>query len=689
MKIRLLAASLLSLLAASALAQTPTQPQTQLAPAQTVAVLPSHIPDGVILHCFCWKLRDIIDELPAIAEAGFTAIQTSPMQRAVRAGDVWYDVYRPYDYRFIDNAMGTRADMQELCQKAADLGIKVIVDIVANHGTGKTEAHDPWWDENGRMRWNTGGIDYSNRYSETHNELGGYGDSNSDDPDVQQRTLQYVQELKSLGVSGLRWDAAKHIQLPSEGCEFWNVVLSEPGIWSYGEILGTPAGGSGTSLLREYTTMMRVTDSGFTGKYAHGGHYDRGIAPDKLVYWAESHDTYCNAGQTASTPEEEIDRTWALVASRLGATALYLSRPQSKVNTAIKVATKGSTHFTSPQVAAVNHFHNAMGSQPEAFAEADGAMVVYRTLGAVIVKAGGGSVAVPAGNLVSGVNYKDEVTGSTFTLSGGMLRGEVDPAFGIAVVYDYENPPLPATSVTVSDAGSTFNSSSFTLSIEPHYALEAHYTVNGGEPVPFTGVARLPLGQMLQDGETAHVEWFAHGAANDAQGSGDYTFREKPAEPVRVLLHFDDAGWGTNFYTFIYDSSGRNNGSWPGKKMTIDRTITCNGYAGDWFVYTVPDEFIFSGMAMVSNNGPYRHPGNNEPGIPIDGKTLVFMHHGGVWTTGPAVDISSLESVVAEEARPVAWYTTTGAQVAQPAPGHMYIVRYSDGSARKFIAPAR
>lgn len=42
--------------------------------------IPENIQDGNILHCFEWNSADIIAELPAIAEAGFGAIQISPLQ---------------------------------------------------------------------------------------------------------------------------------------------------------------------------------------------------------------------------------------------------------------------------------------------------------------------------------------------------------------------------------------------------------------------------------------------------------------------------------------------------------------------------------------------------------------------------------------------------------------------------------
>lgn len=398
--------------------------------------IPQEIGDGVILHCFCWKLSDIMAELPAIAEAGFTAIQTSPMQRNVPEGDIWYDVYRPYDYRFIENGMGNEDDMRTLCDEAAKYGIKIIVDIVANHGTGIDEPHDPWWDINGRMRWNTPPIDWSNRYDETHNELGGYGDSNSADPEVQERTRQYVMQLKELGVKGLRWDAAKHIELPSEGTEFWNVVLGVPGIWSYGEILGIPAGENGAELMREYASLMRVTDSGFDMYQEQNPLHWHNIGRDRVVFWAESHDTYSNAGGSSTfTAQDEIDRRWALAASREGAAALYFSRPPTDNVREITVGTKGSTHFTSREVSAVNHFHNAMIGEPEQFYNQDGFAAVYRHKGVVIVKQGGGAVELPAGNLDTSIEYADEVTGTPFTLTDGKLTGNVGTS-GIAVVYN-------------------------------------------------------------------------------------------------------------------------------------------------------------------------------------------------------------------------------------------------------------
>ena len=53
--------------------ETISEPQAQ----QKDYGLADNIQDGVILHCFDWMYTDITEELPRIAEAGFTSIQMS------------------------------------------------------------------------------------------------------------------------------------------------------------------------------------------------------------------------------------------------------------------------------------------------------------------------------------------------------------------------------------------------------------------------------------------------------------------------------------------------------------------------------------------------------------------------------------------------------------------------------------
>ena len=57
--------------------------------------LKDNIQDGVILHCFDWTYEQIKEELPNIAAAGFSAVQTSPAHPREPVGAAWYMLYQP------------------------------------------------------------------------------------------------------------------------------------------------------------------------------------------------------------------------------------------------------------------------------------------------------------------------------------------------------------------------------------------------------------------------------------------------------------------------------------------------------------------------------------------------------------------------------------------------------------------
>ena len=64
--------------------------------------------DGTILHCFDWTFNQIKEELPNIAAAGFTSVQTSPCQGNANTNAEWYYAYQPYDFYFADGGIGTK-----------------------------------------------------------------------------------------------------------------------------------------------------------------------------------------------------------------------------------------------------------------------------------------------------------------------------------------------------------------------------------------------------------------------------------------------------------------------------------------------------------------------------------------------------------------------------------------------------
>lgn len=405
--------------------------------------LPSQIQQGNILHCFNWPAKDVEAALPQIASAGFGSVQLSPLQRGdVKTGSSWHDLYRPYDLAFKSSGYCSEQDLKDLCSAAAEYGIKIIVDVVANHVDKTSGYHDTWWDSNGRVRWN-GDINYGDRYSITHNQLGDYGDVNSESADVAARGKAYVEKLKELGVKGCRWDAAKHIGLPSEGCDFWSTVTSVSGMYHYGEILDSP--GPDASIIKEYCDYLAVTDNKYSNgaakdnggiPYGYGGAHvvDYGCPDTKMVYWGESHDTYSNDEWSHNVDQSVIDRAYAAYACRNGATALYLSRPNTKGFSNIKVG-KGSTAFTSKHITEVNKFRNLMTGRKDWFESNGNACSITREGGgAVIVMKGSGNVSVTnGGGYCPAGTYTDCVSGGTFTVTASTISGNVGSS-GIAVL---------------------------------------------------------------------------------------------------------------------------------------------------------------------------------------------------------------------------------------------------------------
>lgn len=420
--------------------------------------LPQSCKDGNILQCFNWTLSQIKAELPHIAEAGFTSVQTSPLQ-AHNGYNQWYWLYQPNGFS-VGNELGSYDDLKALCAEADKYGIKIIVDVVANHLAGSNNG--TWANsidsalKQSKYFHNLGPCsNYDNRYDVTHKNIG-MPDLNSENTDIQNMVYAMAEKLKSAGVDGIRWDAAKHISLPSENCAFWS-KMAQLDLYQYGEILEAPAGNSSDSinnpLMAEYAQYMNVTDSKYSSAvmsavrdatiYKTTGYWNkRNIGSDQLVYWAESHDTYANepndGGWTKSLDQNTIDRAYAILGARADSQTLYLSRPSEKNHQSIYYGKKGSTHFTSKEIAAVNHFHNAMIGKDEKYYTNANCYIVSRSAGAVIVSMEDADVDVSvtnSGSLVPSGTYTDEVFGTTWTVTDKKITGHIGSS-GIAVIYD-------------------------------------------------------------------------------------------------------------------------------------------------------------------------------------------------------------------------------------------------------------
>ena len=501
--------------------------------------LKDNIQDGVILHCFDWTLADIQEEIPNIAKAGFTAVQTSPVHERAGKGSVWYDVYRPYDFK-IGNGLGTEADLKALCAKAHEYGVKVIVDVVANHTDHPTVAERLKDESLYHERFGVG--NWHDRHQVTFGMIGMW-DLDTNNPTVQAIIKQYIQDLKACGVDGIRWDAIKHIALPSEGDSFMKNVVDQE-MYNYGEILDS-TGGDDNVLFPEYQTYMSITDNGYGNGFANsfaggsinesvGNFNQRNAKTEKLVYWGESHDTYANdGGESKNKSQNVIDRAYAVVAGNNGATALYFSRPAQKAKNDIKFGDKGSVHFKDAEVAQVNHMHNVCAGEPNYYVKGNGVCAQVRKSGAIIVLGSGSdrdvTVANGAGDgkwLKSGT-YKDMVGGGAFTVNASTISGHVGES-GIAVIYNAG--PIVLTPEVVFNPvdGTAFSDESLTVTATPLNAVSAWIQVNDGAKQTFTAAKQFTVGADVAYGKNVTITW----GATDKEGkteTGSVTYKKVKA----------------------------------------------------------------------------------------------------------------------------------------------------------------
>lgn len=501
--------------------------------------LKDKIQDGVILHCFDWTLADIQEEIPNIAKAGFTAVQTSPVHERAGKGSVWYDVYRPYDFK-IGNGLGSEADLKALCAKAHEYGVKVIVDVVANHTDHPTVAERLKDESLYHERFGVG--NWHDRHQVTFGMIGMW-DLDTNNPTVQAIIKQYIQDLKACGVDGIRWDAIKHIALPSEGDSFMKNVVDQE-MYNYGEILDS-TGGDDNVLFPEYQTYMSITDNGYGNGFANsfaggsinesvGNFNQRNAKTEKLVYWGESHDTYANdGGESKNKSQNVIDRAYAVVAGNNGATALYFSRPAQKGKNDIRFGDKGSVHFKDAEVAQVNYMHNVCAGEPNYYVKGNGVCAQVRKSGAIIVLGNGSdrdvTVANGAGDgkwLKPGT-YKDMVGGGAFTVNASTISGHVGES-GIAVIYNAGSIVLPPEVVFNPADGTAFSDETLTVTATPLNAVSAWIQVNDGAKQDFTADKQFTVGADVAYGKNVTITW----GATDKEGkteTGSVTYKKVKA----------------------------------------------------------------------------------------------------------------------------------------------------------------
>ena len=434
-----------------------------------------------ILHVWSWSFPEIARSMRQIKDAGFTMIQTSPVQHCynpegsgklifddnVKEGN-WYYYYQPTDWKIGNQILGTKEQMVNMMDSAAKYNIKVIVDVLPNHTAFDVDAvsDDFYKAVGGRDKmFHSEGLkpveDYNDRYQCTLWGSGALPDVNTENPDFQKYYMQFVNELLGMGVKGFRYDTAKHIGVHSDPVDtasgvkendFWDVATGRKSVkgmklavpydslFVYGEILqdknvpeaeyadymGQTASGYG-HILRE--ALEKGTMNGLDLKSWH-----HTSAPEYLTTWVESHDTYANAHESAHLTDDQIRAGWVFLTARQNGTPLFFSRPAGSTRQKYwgnnVLGARGNDEFFHPEVEAVNKFRTAMQGEKEDIQISDNGQLVVVNRGkkgaaVVNINSLSNQVDLPTG-LPDGT-YKDIVYGKEFKVRKGRLKGIAGP----------------------------------------------------------------------------------------------------------------------------------------------------------------------------------------------------------------------------------------------------------------------
>jgi alpha-amylase len=586
--------------------------------------LQDNVQDGVILHAFCWSYAEIEKNLEAIKAAGYSTIQTSPVQQpkdyssSTDIAGQWWKLYQPVSLSIADNTwLGTKEDLKSLCTAAHKYGIKIICDIVSNHLAASNDSatyykladevktYEPtiYGSSGGTQNnqyfhqlWQTAGD--SSVQSTVQGLVSACPDLNTGNSYVQQRVTSLLKECVDVGVDGFRFDAAKHIETSSDGSyasSYWNTVLGNAtsyakstqnkDLYYYGEVLNTFGSGRNASA---YTSMMSVTDNvtgnavlsnvknGNASAAANSNYQLTGNA-SKSVLWAESHDTYeGSSGSTQDVSDSDIVKAWAIVASRKDATALYFARPGSMSMGGCAT----DTTYKSVAVAEVNKFHNNFVGQSEKLGSSGNIAYVARgTSGIILVNTKGttASASISGTGLANG-NYTDMVTGSKFTVSNGTVSGQIGST-GVAVVTQGTTTPK----AFASQETQTFEGESITVQLSLSNATSGTYQLENYAPVSFTGSPTIRIGKDYNYGDTIKLTLTATDGTQTTTATYLYTKKAAASSGVYVILPasvVSSKSWKAPIKCYVYDEVTNKkitykNAAWPGEQMQYDSTLDC------------------------------------------------------------------------------------------------------------------
>ena len=543
-----------------------------------------------------------------------------------------------------------------MCDEAEKYGIKVIVDVIANHTTPTTSAVsqdlidagggslDTLYHKNNAYDLN----DFSNRLACTTYKMGGLPDINTERTSFQDYFIEYLNDCVACGADGFRYDTAKHIGLPDDPKEddgftnnFWQRVITEvnnaDNLFIYGEVLQ-----GNNERIADYIEAIGHTTASTYGSKIRGAitnntlskgtvsDYWLGDAPLNMVTWVESHDNYINDGNWYNMTKEQVILGWAVITARKDGTPLFFDRPYySSVENEWgmnRIGTEGDDMYKDKSVKAVNFFRTAMIGEDENIVNPNSdstAVTIERgTKGAVIVNTKDALKTGFETNLADGT-YVNRVDGKTeYTVKNGKLTSDADiPANSVVVLYNDGYKEYEAAAEVGVAEDTVFNIQSgktATVTLTCANTDNAEYALNGAAAVSYkngetvtvsvpsgSDIATLELTAKNSKGVKTYERVVFATEVKYSISSGTKVYFEKPDS------------WGDQIFAYVYNDELYENETWPGIEMTKE--------SDGKYSYTFTEDW--ETPYIIFNDGDFadsqQYPADN--GLTVeDGKTYTI-----------------------------------------------------------------
>jgi glycosidase len=428
---------------------------------------------------FQWDWDSIASECTNfIGPAGYGYVQVSPPQEHI-TGDQWWTDYQPVSYTMVSKR-GNRDQFSNMITTCHAAGVKVITDTIFNHmtaGAGIGIAGSPYthhvypglYDAHNfhycGLEPNDIIVNYKNRAEVQTCELLGLADLATDtDEYVKSRLAEFGNDLLSLGVDGMRIDAAKHMATE----DIANIIsrfnstpyITQEVIWGKGEPI-QPSEYLGNGDVQEFRYTGALMNAFLGGDISSLKNLDnRGWIPSgKANVFVTNHDTE-RAGHSLNNNSPSNTYVTAMIFSLAhpygtptilssydGFTTFDAGAPNGRVGTC--AGNRGENGWICQHrwtaISGMTGFRNTVGAEPM------NSWVSPRSSRIAFGRGSAGFVAINNDDspwsttfttlladgtycdVISGASASGSCTGASFAVSGGSLSATVPARNAIAV----------------------------------------------------------------------------------------------------------------------------------------------------------------------------------------------------------------------------------------------------------------